>query len=208
MQLQRQPPRYRRYVPYNLRSPTPSPPPPPRFRPRILEFNVSSDDDDDDDDASTVEFNPPHISSPIPDTPRSPSPSLINGNLPGAYENVGFVIDVSDDDDDDGNDSEIVEGEQIDEGQRVDEQMYNDDHHAAAAIQNGEAEESTLNINIEHCTCVICLENPLLRKPTVLKCGHLFCLECITNAILRRKLCPYRCSQEVTLDDLIKIHLN
>lgn len=54
--------------------------------------------------------------------------------------------------------------------------------------------------------CSICLQNINGRKPTVTKCGHLFCGDCIRRSINTRKQCP-NCNAPALLSEIRSIFL-
>ena len=51
------------------------------------------------------------------------------------------------------------------------------------------------------CECTICCD--VYRTPHLTKCGHSFCLDCITEVINRQHLCP-ECRAELTTDQLTR----
>lgn len=54
--------------------------------------------------------------------------------------------------------------------------------------------------------CAICLECVDSQELAVTPCGHLFCLECITEVINHRGICPM-CTTAAQSDDLRRLHL-
>lgn len=53
--------------------------------------------------------------------------------------------------------------------------------------------------------CAICLENIQLRQPTSTICGHMFCRNCITQAIDITKRCPI-CKRKLTRKQIHSIY--
>lgn len=52
--------------------------------------------------------------------------------------------------------------------------------------------------------CTICYER---ERDSALKCGHLFCSECLSVVLQGKSKCP-NCRAEFTKDDIIKIYIN
>lgn len=55
-------------------------------------------------------------------------------------------------------------------------------------------------------SCPICFESTLQREPTVTKCGHVFCRECIEMSLRSSRKCPL-CKCRVCLNQLLRIYL-
>jgi hypothetical protein len=53
---------------------------------------------------------------------------------------------------------------------------------------------------LEKYDCVICMCK--LSKPTVTKCGHSFCFECISEIVNQKHECPL-CNHNLTKEDLV-----
>ena len=62
--------------------------------------------------------------------------------------------------------------------------------------------KSNSNI-LENENCAICMDE--LSNPTITKCGHIYCYECIHLCLSNKKLCPL-CKKELNLKDLIIIN--
>jgi SNF2 family DNA or RNA helicase len=62
--------------------------------------------------------------------------------------------------------------------------------------------KSNSNI-LEDENCSICMDD--LVNPTITKCGHIYCYECIRLCLSNKKLCPL-CKKELNLKDLIIIN--
>lgn len=58
--------------------------------------------------------------------------------------------------------------------------------------------ESTIS---KVCECVICTE--VFKEPTMTKCGHTFCKDCISEVVSRMKTCPV-CKTDLKPDELMK----
>lgn len=54
--------------------------------------------------------------------------------------------------------------------------------------------------------CPICFESTLQREPTVTKCGHVFCRECIELSLRSNRKCPL-CKSRVCINQLLRIYL-
>lgn len=54
--------------------------------------------------------------------------------------------------------------------------------------------------------CPICYESILQREPTVTKCGHVFCRECILKSLAIVRKCPL-CQCRVRMNQLLRIYL-
>ena len=56
-----------------------------------------------------------------------------------------------------------------------------------------------------HLNCSICLESCTIKNPQSTKCGHIFCLKCITQAVNTWQCCPV-CREGLTLMDMHPIY--
>ena len=56
---------------------------------------------------------------------------------------------------------------------------------------------------IENESCSICMDN--IEIPTITKCGHIYCFECIKLCLSSKKICPL-CKKDITNKDLIIIN--
>lgn len=54
--------------------------------------------------------------------------------------------------------------------------------------------------------CPICFESIVQREPTVTKCGHVFCRECIEKSLSSVRKCPL-CQCRVRMNQLLRIYL-
>lgn len=54
--------------------------------------------------------------------------------------------------------------------------------------------------------CPICFESTMHREPTVTKCGHVFCRECISKSLAAVRKCPL-CQCRVRMNQLLRIYL-
>lgn len=54
--------------------------------------------------------------------------------------------------------------------------------------------------------CSICLESPAGRRPQTTLCGHIFCFDCLTMALARKKECPV-CKAKISTKDYHNIYV-
>lgn len=55
-------------------------------------------------------------------------------------------------------------------------------------------------------SCPICLDSPLKRDPTVTKCGHVFCRDCIETSLQNNRSCPM-CKCRILQRQLIRMYV-
>ena len=74
-----------------------------------------------------------------------------------------------------------------------------------ACMENG---SPAVNISSDRSpyTCAVCLESYFQRQPTTTRCGHVFCLACITEAIRLTHKCPM-CNARVGRNQIHRLYL-
>lgn len=73
---------------------------------------------------------------------------------------------------------------------------------------NAQTETKKMGVNrkLVELECSICFEDMIVRHPSILRCGHMFCKTCIVQSLKRRQFCPL-CNKYAQLNQLISVIL-
>lgn len=76
----------------------------------------------------------------------------------------------------------------------------------ADSLENSTPASNTSSSDHARYTCAVCLESYFQRKPTTTRCGHVFCEQCITEAIRLTRKCPM-CNAKVSRTQIHRLYL-